>query len=96
MKAKMKEYRASHNPVPALELTAELLKIQDSIHSSATTHYNAFRLAIMSKKTLSQANEHIRKCHEIISKISPLSKGVLDKYEKEMKDPKSLPNYLVA
>ena len=87
----------SCKPQEALECAEELLKVQEALQSSwiskANTHYFAFQVALMSRKTLAQAGQHIAAVVDIYKAICPYSRDT-PQYEEEMENPEIAVNYL--
>ena len=87
----------SCKPQEALECARELLKVQEALQSSliskANTHHFAFQVAVMTRKTLDQADQHIAAVVDIYKAICPYSRDTTQ-YEKKMKNPKIDVNYL--
>ena len=99
LNAEIERNADAQKPAAALEAVRELLIIQQKIHSSwisiTNTHYLAFQVAIMSRKTIKQAAEHIRMAYEINAEICPNpNSSDMIRCAREMKNPESAINYL--
>ena len=98
MNADIERLADHHKPANALRLVKQLLAVHGVIPSSfiakANAHYVAFQIAIMSRKTLPQAADHIRAVYEIYTAVCPFSRDT-QRYAMEMKNPAcSQCNYL--
>ena len=83
----------------AFKLIGEVLSIHDQIGSSplskGTTHDSAFQIAIMSRKTVAQADQHIRFLCDLYSTICPYSVDRTARYLVLKNNPKFHHNFLV-
>jgi hypothetical protein len=83
-------------PAAALKVADNLFEVLDRVQASllsrVSAHYDAFQIGAMSRDTLPQACKHIGIVHDIFASICPYSSTTI-KYEQEMKDPTLAMNY---
>ena len=83
----------------AFKIINEVLTIHDQIKSSplskGTTHDSAFQMAIMSRKTIAQADKHIGFLCDLYSNICPYSVNRTARYLVLKNNPKFHHNFLV-
>lgn len=83
----------------AFQLIHEVLTIHDHIQSSplakGVTHYTAFQLAIMSRKTIAQAGKHIGFLCHLYSAVCPYSTTQTARYLKLKTNPELHNNFLI-
>lgn len=85
--------------IAAFQLIREVLTIHDQIQSSplakGMTHYTAFQLAIMSRKTVAQADKHISFLCHLYSAVCPYSTTQTARYLKLKTNPELHHNFLI-
>lgn len=83
----------------AFKLITEVLSIHDQIESSplskGTTHYSAFQIAIMSRKTVAQADQHIRFLCDLYSAVCPYSTSRAARCLELKNNPEKHRNFLI-